>query len=252
MLEVMSKKRPNKNPSYVTVNATLARGLTTRHLREISEAIEEGAIRAEKIKGTGSGLNPTYNYEVKKLQEKYKKVSINEHSIGGKKSAERKYFILFWYSDEKELSIKYESWKRKKKRIFCSGPITLCTITPHFCARVYERLNTNKLKRVEEELAACAYVIFQLYLKDIEFHLIVGGSVWVPTENGLYIIDQRNEELPPTVRTFISEAEFKKNPQYMDYYEECLSKNCLSIKYKRKNSNKTEIKKIPLEIISNA
>jgi hypothetical protein len=250
MLEIMPKKPIDKNPSYVRVNATLAKGLANRHLREVSEVIKEGVNRAEKIKAPRKGLGPAYNYKVKVLQEIYKKVQISAYTSGRKKDVERAFHIFYWYSDEKKLSIKLEGRQRDKHHIYNRGPTSLCIITRHFCARVYERLNTNKLERVEKELAACAYIIFQLHIDNIEFHFIKDGRVRVPTENGLYIINQKDKNSPPTVRTFIDKTKLKKDPEQKDYYEKCLNEKCLLIKYQKKNSNKTEIKKIPLQIFS--
>ena len=230
---------------YVRVNDTLAKGLATRHLREVSEAIKEGASRAEQVKRTGTRLGPSYNYKVKQLQEKCKTVRISTNITGGKKDPERSFDILYWHSNGKELSIRLEGWKREKKAIYFMGPLILCTITHHFCARVYERLNTTELNRVEKELELCAYVIFQIHINNIEFQLITDGSVWVPTKNGLYIINKRDKSTPK-VRTFISKEELKNDPKQNTYYNKCVSEKCLSIKYQRKNSNKREEIKIPI------
>jgi len=246
MLEIMPKKPIDKNPSYVRVNATLAKGLAIRHLREVSEVIKEGVNRAEKIKAPRTGLGPAYNYRIKVLQEIYKKVQISTSISGRKKDVERAFYIFYWYSDEKKLFIKLEGQERIKRHIYNRGPITLCTITRHFCERVYERLNTNKLECVEEELAACAYIILKLHAGNIEFHCIKDGRVRVPTKNGLYIINQKDKNSPPTVRTFVDKTKLKKDPEQKDYYEKCLNEKCILIKYKKKNSNTTEIKKIPL------
>ena len=55
----------------------------------------------------------------------------------------------------------------------------------------------------------------------------------MPTKNGLYIINQKDKNSPPTVRTFIDKTKLKKDPEQKDYYEKCLNEKCLLIKYQK-------------------